>query len=178
MDDQKLINLEKHINQRELEYKWGKDVIDSGWLAVPNLLLSNQKALELTSVELNVLLVLLTYWWKPKSKATPSIETIANKIGKTPRSVSTVIKSLATKPRDIIPEHARNVGVGGLIEVQHRSKEGKKTSNSYTFNGLHYALNIIHAQKKLTAEIDEEINDNFDEVRELTKEDVNNIVNK
>ena len=44
---------------KSLEKKWGKNVIEQGWTGVPNTLIERQQALELSSLDVNILLVLL-----------------------------------------------------------------------------------------------------------------------
>lgn len=52
---------------KSLENKWGKNVIAQGWTGVPNTLIERQQALGLSSLDVNILLILLKYWWDADS---------------------------------------------------------------------------------------------------------------
>ncbi len=156
-----------HKNQRELEDKWGGGVVDKGWVAIPKVLIQNQHRLELTPLELNVLLVLLSEWWGNKSNVIPSIGRIADFIGKSSRSVSSAIKSLAEKElKDkTLQKKLSEKGFKGLIEVTPRSKAGNKTSNSYTFQGLYWSLNVIASEKTGPSKEEQAIDESFEQLK-------------
>ena len=48
----------------QLEGKWGKKVIEAGYTSVPDVLIRYQQRLKLKPLDVNVLLHLLSYWWK------------------------------------------------------------------------------------------------------------------
>ncbi|MGR6468684.1 helix-turn-helix domain-containing protein [Rhizobium sp. PAMB 3182] len=76
--------------------RW-EGITNTGFIAVPNLLLLNQARLGLTSEELNVLLNLLVHWWRPEDFVFPRSETIATRMGVSQRSTQRALRSLATK---------------------------------------------------------------------------------
>ncbi|NHP55778.1 helix-turn-helix domain-containing protein, partial [Acinetobacter baumannii] len=43
--------------------KWGIETAKHGWIGVPTLLLFAQDELQITPLELNVLLNLIMHWW-------------------------------------------------------------------------------------------------------------------
>ncbi|MDW3150601.1 helix-turn-helix domain-containing protein, partial [Vibrio sp. 2132-1] len=85
----------QEIKPQELSKRWGKEVINEGWTAIPNTLIERQQALKLNPTEMNILLVLLKYWWEDNKSPFPSKKTIADYIN---RDISTVRKT-KKKPR-------------------------------------------------------------------------------
>jgi len=69
------------------EKKWGRELWNAGWTGVPTIILRRQKALRLTPLDLNVLLHLISYWWDPARAPFPSKTTIAEALGKSPRTI-------------------------------------------------------------------------------------------
>jgi DNA-binding HxlR family transcriptional regulator len=107
---------------RTNEKKWTKPLMDAGWLAFPSIILEKQHALGLTSLDINIILYLATYWWTADNKPRPSKSTIAEAIGVTPRTVQRRIAAMEK---------------AGFIKREERrvSKEGSKP-NFYHFDGL------------------------------------------
>ncbi|MEJ8852863.1 hypothetical protein [Variovorax rhizosphaerae] len=58
---------------RKIEQKWGTALAASGWTGIPNVLFQRQRALGLTSLDVNIILQLAAYWWEPGQPA-PSVE--------------------------------------------------------------------------------------------------------
>jgi predicted transcriptional regulator len=86
---------------------------------VPNILIEKQHALGLTPQDLNVLLVLLKYWWKADDLPFPSKATIAEYMDVAPRTVQRSITRLRKWE---------------LIET--RKRPGTTGTNEYSFQGL------------------------------------------
>lgn len=76
------------------EKKWGKELIAAGWTLLPNVLVSRQKALGLDPLDMNIVLHILSYWWKPGDLPFPSKVTIAEAVGRSPRTVQRRIEAL------------------------------------------------------------------------------------
>lgn len=76
------------------EKKWGKELIAAGWTLLPNVLVTRQKALGLDPLDMNILLHILSYWWKPGDLPFPSKVTIAEAVGRTPRTVQRRIEAM------------------------------------------------------------------------------------
>ncbi|GHY38635.1 AsnC family transcriptional regulator [Vibrio cholerae] len=55
---------EEQQDAKKLNKRWGNQVIQEGWTAIPNVLIERQQALKLNPVEMNILLVLLKFWWE------------------------------------------------------------------------------------------------------------------
>ena len=78
----------------EIEKKWGKDVLSLGWTPIPTALLLLQNDIGLTAVEMNILIHLLSHWWKVDDKVYPSQDSIAAKMGVSKRTVQRGIDRL------------------------------------------------------------------------------------
>lgn len=107
----------------KLEAKWGKQTISiDGWTGFPNLLLERQQALQIDPVKMNILLVLMKFWWEEEKWSFPSKRTIAEIIG---RDLSTVQR------------HIREMEESGLIVRKKRfHPTGGQNSNIYDLSGL------------------------------------------
>lgn len=120
--------------QRSNETKWGKAIIKAGWTCIPNILIRRQKTLGIDSVDLNILLHLLTYWWEDENLPHPSKETLAKAIGV---NAST------------IQRHIRRMEAGGLLRRIERRREGDRNdTNLYDLTPLREILEP-HAQQEL-----------------------------
>ena len=64
----------------QLEGKWGKKVIASGYTSVPDVIIKYQQRLKLMPLDVNVLLHLLTYWWTAPNLPRPAKNTLANPV--------------------------------------------------------------------------------------------------
>jgi hypothetical protein len=51
------------MNKKRVEDKWGPTLTSAGWSAIPNMLVDHQRELKLDSTDLNILLILVRYWW-------------------------------------------------------------------------------------------------------------------
>ena len=77
--------------------KWGKALDGTGFQIVPNLLLTQQGNLGLSTTDIVVLLHLNRYWWTRDQHPYPSPTRIAGQMGLHPRSVERCLKRLAAK---------------------------------------------------------------------------------
>lgn len=77
-----------------LASKWGKNLMASGWTALPNVVIRNQKALGLKQLDILVLLHLASYWRKATDLPRPSKKTIAETIDVDPRTVQRSVKKM------------------------------------------------------------------------------------
>lgn len=120
--------------KRSNEVKWGKPNIEAGWTCIPNILIRRQKTLGLDSLDLNILLHLLTYWWEDENHPHPSKETLAKAIGV---SAST------------IQRHIRQMEAGGLLKRVERRRAGDRSeTNLYDLTPLRAILEP-HAKQEL-----------------------------
>ncbi len=76
--------------------RWG-EAANAGYQPVPNLLLKHQRQLDLTAVDLVVLLNLLSYWWYAENLPFPKSATIARRIGLTQRTVQRSLKTMESR---------------------------------------------------------------------------------
>lgn len=132
------ISLESQKTQsqkgNEIAKKWGVQSKDVGWTAVPNILIYRQKTLGIDSLDLNILLHLLTYWWQDEKKPHPSKKTLAQAIGVTPGTIQKRIRAMEA---------------GGLIKrIQRRRDNDRSDTNEYDLTPLKEAL-IPHAEEEL-----------------------------
>jgi DNA-binding transcriptional regulator YhcF (GntR family) len=79
---------------KQLEEKWGKPLIAAGWVALPQIILEKQRALDLSSLDINIILHIAKYWWDADKLPHPSKNTIAEAIGVEPRTVQRRIAAL------------------------------------------------------------------------------------
>jgi DNA replication protein DnaD len=113
---------EKQEGPRRIEEKWSRELIDAGWLAIPNIIVEKQLDLGLDSTDINILLHLIRYWWNRDNLPHPSKRTIAQCMGV---DMSTVRRHIARMEKK------------GLIKriERHDEARGQKT-NYYDFTGL------------------------------------------
>ena len=89
--------------------RWG-DALNAGFVVLPVVLLRHQKDLRLSDGELVVLLNVVASWWYSGKLPFPSTQTIATRMGVTPRTVQRHLISLEKKgllkhlPRSHVPE--------------------------------------------------------------------------
>jgi len=109
-------------SERQLKEKWGAVTLSNGFTAIPNTLIERQQALKIKPTEMNILLILMKYWWENDRTPYPSKETIAEMINRDPSTVRKAMKSLEEK---------------GLVKRAPRYYEkGGQTSNEYDLSGL------------------------------------------
>ncbi|WP_328732293.1 helix-turn-helix domain-containing protein [Vreelandella azerica] len=114
--------------------KWGKPTRDAGWTSIPNILIYRQKTLGLDSLDLNILLHLMTYWWQNEQKPYPSKATLAKSIGVTSGTIQKRIRAMEA---------------GGLIKrIQRRRENNRSDTNEYDLSPLRDAL-VPHAEEEL-----------------------------
>ena len=81
----------------ELKEKWGENSLILGFTQIPTTLIYAQKELGLSSIEINILLNLLTHWWKKEEFPYPSQAGIAYRMGVSTRTVQRTLAGLETK---------------------------------------------------------------------------------
>ncbi len=124
---------------RQNEEKWTLALLQAGWSMIPNVILERQQALELDSVDVNIILHLVRHWWTADKLPFPSKRTIAECIGLDPRTIQRHIAALEKRK---------------LIERKKRSdKHQGQKSNYYDLRGLirqslPLATEILEARKK------------------------------
>lgn len=112
--------------EKESRRKWGNDLITAGYTILPSTLITRQKALGLEPIHINILLVLLTYWWTAETLPYPSKKTMAEIINV---DESTIRRRIAEMEK-----------CGFITRVQRRVDNDRNQTNIYDFAGLIAAL--------------------------------------
>jgi DNA-binding transcriptional regulator YhcF (GntR family) len=103
------------------EKKWSKPLMDAGWTALPSVIIENQRQLDLTPLDLNIILYLASKWWTAEGKPYPSKGTMA--------------KAMNVHPRTIQKHVAALEAASYLRREERRTEAGSKT-NIYHLDGL------------------------------------------
>jgi DNA-binding MarR family transcriptional regulator len=122
----------KSDSEKALDKKWGKKVMDCGYTAVPTVLIKYQQRLKLKPLDVNVLLHLLSYWWRSEDFPRPSKKSIALAVGVDPSTVRRCLKKLEAK--------------GYLTRVERRTAAGSRP-NTYNLTGLVNALQPLSIEE-------------------------------
>lgn len=121
------------------ERKWSKDLMAGGWTAIPNVIFTEQRALGLDPLDINIILHLSALWASSDQSPSPSKRALADAIGVDPRTVQRRIAALERKSL-IRREARRHVAAGSK-------------SNLYHFDGLiAAALPLLREADLLEAE--------------------------
>lgn len=129
------MNLDKGQNEsvKESVKKWGK-VVARRFTLIPAILFERQKELGLDTVDFNILLQLLSFWWRAADLPWPSKQTLADRIGVDASTVRRHITRLEQK---------------GLIErVARIDKSRGQQSNSYCLKPLVKQLRDLAEEAK------------------------------
>lgn len=119
---EKAADVSTKAGEKESRKKWGDELIDAGYTILPSIIVRRQKALGLEPIHINILMILLAYWWKADNLPYPSKKTIAESIGVDPSTVRRRIKEM---------ENAK------LIKrIERRVANNRSLSNQYDFSGL------------------------------------------
>lgn len=119
--------------ERTLEKKWGRATIDAGYTVIPVVLLKYQQRLGLKPLELNVLLQILSYWWKEGGLPRPSKKSLATAVGVDP---STIRRCLVRLEK-----------AGYIKREFRRTQSGANRANVYDPSGLVSVLKPIAAEE-------------------------------
>jgi DNA-binding CsgD family transcriptional regulator len=125
-------------NKQRSQDLWSHAIIERGYSVVPIILLWGQARLGLTPDEMNVLLQIISHRWFAGSDPHPSKETIAERMGKHPRTVQAYLTSLERK--------------GFLRRVQRYKPHKGQDTNGYDLSGLIQKLNAIAPEFKKVAD--------------------------
>ncbi|HCF3841184.1 TPA: helix-turn-helix domain-containing protein [Pseudomonas aeruginosa] len=80
--------------KRSNEAKWGTPIVKAGWTCIPNILIRRQRTLGLDSLDLNILLHLLSYWWEDENHPHPSKETLAQAMNVSASTIQRRIRAM------------------------------------------------------------------------------------
>jgi predicted transcriptional regulator len=119
-------------DKRRAEHKYSAPVMKHGYTMLPNLLLQAQGRLNISHAQFNILVQLIGHWWDADKEPHPAKDTIARRMGKSPRQIQRYLTEL---------EEA------GLIKRIKRFKGHKaQTTNGYALDGLVAKLKEIEPQ--------------------------------
>lgn len=112
--------------------KWGKDVVDSGFVQVPNHLVMANKFLnddrKITPTEFLVIMQLLQAWWRADKLPFPSKATLSERTGLSSRQVQRALSGLEEKK---------------FIERKARMLKKGRGSNIYDLSGIVNFVNEV-----------------------------------
>lgn len=80
-----------------LSKKWGSEITHFGWTAIPNALLRNMGALDITPTEMVVVCYLIMFWWEKDRLPFPSITKMATELGVSSKTIERNLQSLEKK---------------------------------------------------------------------------------
>jgi Helix-turn-helix domain len=113
---------QKQAGIRRNEQKWTPELMEAGWLTIPNIIVEKQLELGLDSTEINILLHLIRFWWHRDNLPHPSKKTIAQCMDVDMRTVQ---------------RHIARMEKRGLIQrVERRDAARGQKTNYYDFTGL------------------------------------------
>lgn len=128
---------EKKITHEE---RWGSNALSMGWTAIPASLFFLQGTLSISPVAFNVLLNLITHWWKPYEWPHPSQEAIAIRMSVSVRTVQRGLYELESK---------------GLLTKIKTSKEHPK----YRGRNIYDLSQLVESLNDLTPDLKEKLNE-------------------
>jgi predicted transcriptional regulator len=107
--------------RRNAEAKWGREVMERGFVTVPAILLRGQRRLGLSTTQLVILLQLIDWWTDADRQPWSSKETLAQRIGMSERQLQRQIAELEK---------------GGLVQREEKITNRGKRPNTYNLTGL------------------------------------------
>lgn len=109
---------------KQLQRKWGPELLGAGWVALPSIILERQDALGLDALDINIILHIAKHWFEAANLPHPSKGSIARAMSVTPRTVQ--------KRISILHE------LGFLRRIERRGPKGTKGSQTsqFDFTGL------------------------------------------
>ena len=123
------------------EEKWTKAVWNSGWTGLPMVLIENQRQLGLDALDVNIILHLVSRWWRAEGKPYPSKNTLAHAMDVDP---ATIRRRIAAMEK------------AGFIRREERRETRKGSdTNLYHLDGLVEALKPF-AEEKLADRAEKE----------------------
>ena len=87
---------------------------DTGFTAVPDVLIKSQAQLDLSSTEMVVLLNILLHWWRDDDWPFPRISVIGERMGTSRRTVERAVRSLQAKGL-VVHQRGDPVGDGPAV---------------------------------------------------------------
>lgn len=120
--------------EQKVADKWTKPVADAGWTSFPNVIFERQQALQLTPLDINILLHLAGNWWSPGNNPFRTKKSLALAIGVHPRTIQKRIEEMERW--------------GYIKRIYRKSAEGDNLPNEFDLSGLIEKITPF-AQEKL-----------------------------
>ena len=121
------------LTQKALEQKWSAAVIAAGYTVLPTIVLKRQKKLGLDSLDINIVMHLVSYWWKGGDFPFPSKRSLAAAIDVDPSTIRRRIKKLEA--------------AGYINRVARKGANGISKTNRYDLSGLIDAIKPFAAEE-------------------------------
>lgn len=102
---------------RTNEKKWSKALMDAGWTALPSVIIENQRQLDLSPLDINIVLYLASKWWTPEGKPFPSKTTMAKAMNVHPRTIQKHIAAL--EAANYVRREERRTPTGSKTNIYH-----------------------------------------------------------
>jgi len=150
----KVVSL-KLAPRRRADERWGKAVIARGFTVLPSMLFWAQARLKLTPDEFNVILQITAHWWDANEDPWPAKDTIAQRMGKNPRTVQRYITQLEKK--ELLERKAR-----------FRPGRGGQAPNGYSLKGLVKQLEALEPEFRKMVELNRDRRRRVERPREAT----------
>ena len=107
---------------KKVAAKWSKPLAESGWTSFPNVIFERQQALQLTPLDINILLHLAGNWWNPGSNPFRTKKSLGLAIGVHPRTIQKRIEEMERW--------------GYLKRIYRKAGVGDNLPNEYDLSGL------------------------------------------
>lgn len=107
---------------KKVAAKWSKTLAESGWTSFPNVIFERQQALQLSPLDINILLHLAGNWWNPGQHPFRSKKTLALAIGVHPRTIQKRIEEMERW--------------GYIKRIYRKASVGDNLPNEYDLSGL------------------------------------------
>jgi predicted transcriptional regulator len=120
----------------EIQRKWSREVLDVGFTVMPSTLIVRQRALGLDAVEMNILLHLISSWWRHDNYPHLSKRTIAKRMRVDPSTIQRRVRGLEKK--------------GLLKRLERRGTDKRTQTNAYDLSPL---VESLKAQAAILLEI-------------------------
>jgi len=120
-------------NPYQITVRFGNEILQAGFTAVPNLVLDHYGILGITSAEMMFIIHIWQYWWTEKNPY-PSLQAIADRMATSRRQVRRYTESLKEK---------------GLLRVNERRQPGYgQVTSEYDFASLIEQVLLLASAKK------------------------------
>lgn len=124
---------ETEATEKKVAAKWSKQVAESGWTSFPNVIFERQQALQLSPLDINILLHLAGNWYNQGSNPWRSKVSIAKAIGVHPRTIQ---------------KHIEEMERWGYIKrIYRKAGVGDNLPNEYDLSGLVEAIKPLAKEK-------------------------------